>query len=293
MKSLFRVTSLFSWFLSLSTLAFSQTCSFQTIIVPGALKTSAEGINDQGAVVGNFNSADGSAQSFLLFQGNFSFFTFPGSTSTDTRDINNHSQIIGTFLDSAGFEHGFMVLNGNFQQIDVPFPNNGTFVSGINNNNPGDMVGFFTDANTGRDVSFLRQRNGTFTQFTFPGSVQTEARGINVNSIIVGTYNNLGDSVGHGFMVRNGDFQTIDFPGARDTQPQNVNDKNEIVGLYRGAADGIEHGFSLVLATSTFTTIDNSPNVININGVNNNDQVAGSNTGLRGTAFQADCTAVF
>ena len=291
MKNLFCLTSLFFWFLSLSALAFTQTCSFQTINVPGA--SSAEGVNDQGAVVGNFIADPGShSESFLLFQGNFSFFTFPGSVSTTTRDINNHSQITGSFVDNGGFEHGFMVLNGNFQQIDVPFPNNGTLGAGINNNNPGDMVGFFRDPNTSLSVSFLRQRNGTFTKFTFPGSVTTEASGINVNSIIVGTYQ-VGDGRTHGFRVRNGDFLTVDFPGADDTTPRNINDKNEIVGTYVSA--GVTHGFSLDLNTNTFTSIDRpAATLTEINGVNNNDRVAGSNGGgLPVTAFQADCTAVF
>jgi DNA-binding winged helix-turn-helix (wHTH) protein len=278
------------------TLAFSQTSSFQTINVPGAFSSAAEGVNDQGAVVGNFTpTVESLPLSFLLFQGHFSFFTFPGSEATTTRDINNHSQITGSFLDNGGFEHGFMVLNGNFQQIDVPFPNRGTVGTGINNNKPGDMVGFFRDPKTGLSVSFLRQRNGTFTKFTFPGSVTTEASGINVYSIIVGTYQ-LGDGVTHGFRVRNGDFQTLDFPGAVDTTPRNINDKNVIVGTYR-SPDFVDHGFSLDLTTNTFTTIDRpAATATTINGVNNKDQIAGlSLLSPRNPnrAFQADCTAVF
>jgi hypothetical protein len=283
---------LFFGLLVLSSLGVSQ-CTFATINVPGAVTSSGTGVNDQGAVVGNLTKTSGGpSQSWLLFQGNFSFFTFPGSSSTTAGNINNNSQIVGSFVKS-GFEHGFVVHNGNFQQIDVPFANNGTLATGIDNK--GDIVGFFRDPSTNLSRSFLRQPNGTFTKFTFPGSVSTEARGMNVNSIIVGTYK-LGDVMGvdHGFMVKNGSFMTIDFPTAVNTRPGDINDSNEIVGTYT-LSDNSVHGFVLVLATNTFITIDRpSATVTSIAGVNNNDQITGSNgTAPNTTAFQANCQSVF
>jgi uncharacterized membrane protein len=289
MKNALRIATLFFWFLPT---AFSQVCTFQTINVPGAVTSAASGINDQGAVVGNWTKTTGiTHQSFLLFQGNFSFFTFPGSSATTAGNINNHSVIVGSFVRS-GFNHGFMVHNGNFQQIDVPFANQGTFARGINNN--GDIVGFFNSPSGPSPRGFLLHA-GNFAQFTFPGSVSTEANGINVNSIIVGTYK-VGDVMGvdHGFMVRNGSFQNIDFPTAVNTRPSGINDSNEIVGTYTLGDDSV-HGFVLVLATNTFITIDNpSAEATSVAGVNNNNFVVGSNGFDPNTiAFQANCQSVF
>lgn len=292
MKNKFLITGLFFGLLALSSLGVSQ-CTFATINVPGAVTSSGAGVNDQGAVVGNLTkTSGGQSQSWLLFQGNFSFFTFPGSSATTAGNINNNSQIVGSFV-KAGFEHGFVVHNGNFQQIDVPFANSGTLATSIDNK--GNIVGFFFEAGTNLPRGFLRQTNGTFTKFTFPGSVSSEATGINVNSIIVGKYQ-LGDVMGldHGFMVRNGSFMNIDFPTAVNTRPSGINDMNEIVGTYT-LADNAVHGFVLVLATNTFITIDRPGETFtNIAGVNNNDQIVGSNGAPSNTtAFQANCQSVF
>lgn len=288
MKNTIRMAGLFFWFLPM---AFSQTCTFQTITVPGAVTSAGSGINDQGAVVGNWTKTTGiTQQSFLLSQGNFSFFTFPGSSATTSGNINNHSVIVGSFVKS-GATHGFKVQNGNFAQIDVPFANQGTLARGINNN--GDIVGFFLAPTTGLARGFLLHA-GTFTQFTFPGSVSTEAHGINVHSIIVGTYK-FGDVMGvdHGFMVKNGSFRTIDFPTAVNTRPSGINDSDEIVGTYTLSNNSI-HGFVLDLSTNTFTTIDRmGATATSIGGVNNNDQITGSNGTPNTTAFRASCSNVF
>jgi hypothetical protein len=298
MKNKIHIVGWLFWFLSLSPLVFSQ-CSFQTITVPVSTLTSSTGtgVNDQGAVVGTFSKSSGiSPQGFLLFQGNFSFFTFPPGFPTITGNINNNSQIVGSFLKS-GVEHAFVVRNSSFQEIVVPFSNNGAFATGINNNNPGDIVGWFIDPSTGLSISYLRQSNGTFTKFTFPNpggpTLSTQASGINRNSIIVGTYTDAGGVV-HGFMARNGAFQNIDFPGATSTRPGNVNDSNEVVGTYT-LSDNSVHGYEQDLTANTFITIDRpGASATSIRGVNNNDQITGSNViASNTTAFQGNCVSVF
>lgn len=273
----------------------SATCSFQDLNLQ-AFSSSAGGINDVGAVVGSFSTAlrAPTGKAFLLFQGKFTPFTFPGSVETGAFDINNHAQIVGAYSDRAGRNHGFLAHSGGFRTIDVPGAVNGTFPNGINNT--GDIVGGFVGASGGERSFLLHQ--GKFTFFRFPGSVSTEAMSININSVIVGTYQNT--SVGgrtHGFRARNGVFATLDFPGAVNTFPAKINDLGEIVGSYQNS-DFTTHGF--VLAHGKFTTIDKPAEApqtqTNIRGVNNRSQIVGSfadNNIFAVLAFQANCKAVF
>lgn len=274
--------------------AANATCSFQDLNLQ-AFSSSANGINDVGAVVGSFstNLRGFSGKGFLLFQGKFTPFKFPGSLETGAFDINNHAQIVGAYSDRAGHNHGFLAHSGGFQTIDVPGAVNGTFANGINNT--GDVVGRFLRA-SGLDRSFLLHQ-GKFTFFRFPGSISTEATGINTNSVIVGTYSNFVGGRIHGFRARNGVFATLDFPGAVNTFPAKINDLGEIVGSYQNS-DFTTHGF--VLAHGKFTTIDKpaeAPNTqTNIRGVNNRSRIVGSFADdhiFAVLAFRADCRAVF
>ncbi len=289
-------------FLMLATAASTQTvttngkCSFQTITVPGEFSSSAEGINDIGAVVGGFSQSlrNPQTQGFLLFQGKFTTFSFPGAAATIANDINNNSQIVGSYSDNAGHEHGFIVHSGGFQTIDFPNAPNGTRPLAINR--VGAIVGGLPGANGGERAFLLF--NGRFTPFTFPGAVETEARGINDNSVITGTYRMVTGGPVHGFKVRNGQFATFDFPGALDTFLARENNKGELVGSYR-ASDGI-HGFSF--DQGRFSTIDDpdalaaAPPGTFINGLNNNDRITGgftNNNIIGAKAFQANCESVF
>ena len=55
-----------------------------------------------------------------------------------------------------------------------------------------------------------------FTHIDVPGSISTQARGINARGDIVGSYEDS-EGVSHGFLLRNGAFSVVDFPGAAVT----------------------------------------------------------------------------
>src|SRR4051812_28330883 len=85
----------------------------------------------------------------------------------------------------------------------------------------------------------------TFTQIDYPGSLSTDARGINNDGDIVGSYDSS-----HGYLLSGGIFTTIDRPGALETRLKGINNAGQIVGTYNNEA----HSF--VLSGGTFTTID-------------------------------------
>jgi probable HAF family extracellular repeat protein len=291
------VTLLVLYSFATSVAVAQETCTFQDLELAGAFSSAGVGINDVGAVGGAFSPGlRTSSQAFLLHQGSFIPFMFPGSASSGASDINNQSQIVGSYIDASNRQHGFFVHSGGFQTVDAPRAAGGTRLMGINNN--GDIVGGALDA-SGQERAFLLHR-GKFSFFSFPGAVVTEAAGINVQSMIVGTYRDsvVGGAI-HGFMVRNGMFTNIDFPGAINTFPSKVNDHGDIVGSYQGS-DFIQHGF--VLTEGRFLTIDKPIKPLathpatNILGVNNLNQIVGgfSDSNIIGALdFRADCKTVF
>ncbi|HLJ89829.1 MAG TPA: hypothetical protein VKZ53_23680 [Candidatus Angelobacter sp.] len=265
-------------------------CTFQALNVPNGFVSSASGVNNIGAIVGNFAGGPRNQdRSFLLFRGKFTFFIFPGSIATDAFDINNQAQIVGSYSDGRQV-HGFLAHSGGFETVDVPVANTGAFATGINDS--GDIVGFFfTSSNLG--ISFLRH-GGHFTFFSFPGSDGTQAASINDNSIIVGTY--FQGQTNHGFMVRNGAFATIDFPGAVSTSASKVNKAGVVVGTYL-SQDRAQHGFAFSISSGKFTSID-VPNTTgtSIVGINDQNEIVGgfsTPASFNSLAFRGTCSAIF
>ena len=84
-----------------------------------------------------------------------------------------------------------------------------------------------------------------FTTIDFPGSVLTNAQGINALGEIVGIYT---DTAGqqHGFLRSGELYRSIDFPHARSTQVRGIGPAGDIVGTYQReneTAVGANHGF--------------------------------------------------
>lgn len=62
----------------------------------GAERTSALGITDAGAIVGQFQDAVGVWHGFILRQGHFEIIDVPGALETRPNGINNSGQIVGS-----------------------------------------------------------------------------------------------------------------------------------------------------------------------------------------------------
>lgn len=71
-----------------------------------------------------------------------------------------------------------------------------------------------------------------FTTIDFPGSVLTNAQGINAQGDIVGLYTDTGGQT-HGFLRTGGQYRSIDFPGARSTSARGIGPAGDIVGSYQ------------------------------------------------------------
>ena len=197
---------------------------FHVIDPPGSAQTTLGGINDWGEIAGTFLDLErGTGRGFLLAHGRFSPIDFPGSTQTAARGANNHGDVVGFYVDESDLVHGFMLTeSGGFTTL--PF---GVVPTGINDR--GDVAA--------GPLGLLRQ--GKLISISFPGSVFTEANGINDSGDVVGDF--ADGHAEHGFLLRRGRFTQIDVPGALLTQPTGINARGDIVGFH--IKDGGVHGF--------------------------------------------------
>jgi probable HAF family extracellular repeat protein len=232
--------------------------TFTTIDVPHCY--SANGINDDGHIVGTYIDAAGGHHGFLLAAGVLT--TIDADTASG---INNDGHIVGTYSDAGG-AHGFLLQPGSFTTIDVP--GRSTSARGISNR--GDIVGSFSLGH-----GFLYVGGIFFTvQFgdTF-GDKPTVAQGINDGQQIVGTYTDDRDRP-HGFLLSAGIYTTVDVPGSRQTVAAAINNHGQLAGTYRINGEPNVRGF--VLLENDLTRIDVPDSLATeVWGINNRGQIVG------------------
>jgi probable HAF family extracellular repeat protein len=255
---------------------------FTNLDVPGALGTTAAGINNVGAIVGFWSAsfAGTHQHGFLWSAGVFTNIDVPaGVNGTVSHGINDAGTIVGAYDTAPGVRHGYILSGGNFTSVDVP---GATFTAARGINNNGQVVGKYqlvTDA-AGAYHGFLLS-GGVFTTIDYPNATSTIASGINNNGQIVGNYVDAAGTT-HGFLLSGGVFTKIDPPGAIYTQATKINLAGQVVGQYQ-AADGSIHGF--LLSQGVYTAI-NYPNARSTyaNGINDSGELVGAWNDYSGAA---------
>src|SRR5262249_31951089 len=131
---------------------------YTTINDPGALITLAQGINDNGQIVGSFDGEHG----FLLSFGVFTTLDHPLATGgTEASGINDAGEIVGHYFDAFGVHGFFSDLGTSYITLDDPSAPAGT--DGPRIKGPRLVVGYYTGA--GVNHGFLLNHN-TFTYTT-------------------------------------------------------------------------------------------------------------------------------
>jgi hypothetical protein len=94
----------------------------------------------------------------------------------------------------------------------------------------------------------------TFVKLQYPGSIYTDATGINNSGHVVGTYY-LPDGLRHGYVFDGSTYTTVDFPGAAHTFLFGIAPSGRTVGSYSLSIGG---GFwhSLIEEDGNFTSFD-------------------------------------
>jgi uncharacterized membrane protein len=128
----------------------------------------AIGVNDNGDVVGAFQTNFTSSMGFLLHNGKLTILTFPGAQEATTPlSINNQGVIVGTYnLNPSDPFRGFMWKDGVFNDLNPP--DSGGHSSPGKISNAGDVVGSYTSVVDGVPHGFSFDQ-GRFTTIDVPG----------------------------------------------------------------------------------------------------------------------------
>jgi probable HAF family extracellular repeat protein len=111
------------------------TFHFKTIRVPGALTSTIGGINNAGAMVGQYLAKPGgNPRGFLVASGKWSRIDHPKGSSTICKNINSSGAIVGNYQNSSTTTMGFVYQNGKFTDIPGPAGAKSAAAYGINDN---------------------------------------------------------------------------------------------------------------------------------------------------------------
>lgn len=235
--------------------------NFSPISISGATDVAAQGISNDGATVGFYETGSSNID-FTDSGGTISTFSASGDDVATFRPsgINDSGVIVGTGIipvgeDGAKFR-GFVDNSGTLTAIVDPDATDnsfdllsGTQVRAINDS--GAIVGDYYDSSGNRNGYI--DNGGTFTTIDDPNATQgTIVTGINDSGVIVGNY--FTSSGEQGFEYNSGTFTTIAYPGATgDTFVSGINNSGLIAGGYIDSF-GNEHGF--VDDNGSFDTAD-------------------------------------
>jgi len=117
--------------------------------LPGGVTTPFS-INDRGQIVGQLVKTQGTFGFGYLQEpeGTLTLTTAPGSLPEGTFfiSINNLGQILGAYQTATVAQQNFLDTAGFFQLFDIPAQFGATALSAQTINDPGEIVGFYTDA---------------------------------------------------------------------------------------------------------------------------------------------------
>ena len=122
-------------------------------------RTMHNGVNSEGDITGNYSDPviGTFRDSYIIKNGETTWFTFPGSSITRAWDISTTGDVVGWYKLGPAF-HGFLLRGGVLTSIDVNLPGvTQTRAFGINP--AGDIVGYFQDA-SGVHAFLLSRRGG-------------------------------------------------------------------------------------------------------------------------------------
>ena len=183
---------------------------------PGSVSTEGWNINQDGSVVGYYDTADGRRHGFIARP--------TAETAAKFKDI--------AYLPSPEF-------NYIYESIDVPGVD---FLELAASSDFEDYAGNTRSADGKKIVGFTLI-DGVFTIHDFPGSQGTYFYALGNNGVAAGHYEDS-DGLYHGVILEDGELRQYDFPGAVETFIYGFSDATgALTGSFIGA-DGVRRGFS-------------------------------------------------
>ncbi len=183
--------------------------ALQEFKVPGAVSTEGWNVNQDGSVVGHYDTADGRRHGFIARPAQKSAVRPPPD------------------------------LSYTFESIDVPGVD---FLAVTASSDFQDYAGNMRGPDGEKDVAFTLI-DGVFTTYDFPGSQGTYFYALGNNGVAAGHYQDS-DGLFHGVILENGELRQYDFPGAVETEIYGYSDST---GALTGSfvdTSGVRRGFS-------------------------------------------------
>ena len=239
--------------------SFQHTLQDREIQFPGSVSTEGWDINEDGSIIGHYDSPDGLRHGFIArpkvadkvpvtvadFIYTFESINVPGvdflaiTASSDFEDYAGYTRSIDSEKEIA-----FTLIDGVFQTYDFPGSQKTHFYALGNN---GRAAGHYQDSN-GLYHGVIVEPDGEMRQYDFPGAVQTEIFGISdATGALTGNFIDAA-GVRRGF---SGDL-IIEAPGAKATYTDFVNASGFMVGSYIDA----EGGYTAYVRTANNTFVD-------------------------------------
>ncbi len=179
---------------------------------PGSVITEGWNINQDGSIVGHYDTADGNRHGFIA----------KPTTDTATQPATPDAD-----------------FNFIFESIDVPGVD---YLDLTASSDFEDYAGNTRRADGEKIVAFTLI-DGVFTTYDFPGSKNTYFYALDNNGQAAGHYEDS-DGLYHGVILENGELRQYDFPDAVETQIFGISDATgALTGNFIGA-DGVRRGFS-------------------------------------------------
>lgn len=227
------------------------TFDFAPIDIPGALATSAQGLNAGGDISGFYADASKHVHGFILHEGQVTSIDYPGASYTDVRGIGPDGSVVGTFA-NAGEEavafHGFerspdgtlvrVHFPGHLYEIPQRILPDGTILGCRHDHDlMGSMDGMMIAGDGTSEINqFASMNNGAA-----PGG-----------KLIIGLFTDMESGLAEAYTIEDGVFTPFTVPGSLSTNAWDVNPRGDIVGVFRNSA-GV-HGY--VRTAAGFTTLD-------------------------------------
>ncbi|HEX3653735.1 MAG TPA: hypothetical protein VHU18_13030 [Rhizomicrobium sp.] len=258
----------------LAATAPAHAAKYTIIDPPNSRYTLANGINNDGDIVGSYQVGNEYLAGFLrAADGAYTTFRYKDK-GTDASAINDKRWIAGHYL-ADGFYSGFVRKPNGHMESFSPAAESHVYVTGMDQK--GDVAGFTTNIHTGISAGFIRATDGAITPVSPPGAHSTQCGSMNRSGMLTGWF--VDDSgVYHGFIrALDGTFSVFDVPDSDGTFAQSINDNGTVAGFYI-RDDGIYPGFvrdpSGVLTTYETNAIYPDSSVYSAI-VNQKDEIAG------------------
>ena len=183
----------------------------QEFKVTGSVSTDGWNINQDGSIVGHYESADGSINGFIA------------KTVVPVDDPMVKPS----------------TLNFTFESIDVPGVD---FLALSASSDFEDYAGYTRSADSEKDVAFTLI-DGAFATYDFPGAQNTYFFALGNNGNAAGHYEDS-DGLFHGVVLENGELRQFDFPGAVQTEIYGISDATGALTGNFTDDSGIRRGFT-------------------------------------------------